>query len=139
MNIFLAKTEPSEFSITDLKNNKTTDWDGVHNYQALGFIRSWNIGDKIIIYHSVKESRIVGLAQVISEPKPDPNDTRGYSWLATIEFIREFPEEQRITLKQIKQTGLFTDFYLVRQSRLSVMPCPQEFINWLVEQGLDLR
>jgi len=41
-------------------------------------------------------------------------------------------------LQQIKQSGLFTDFSLIKQPRLSVMECPLEFIQWLRDQGLSL-
>jgi predicted RNA-binding protein with PUA-like domain len=36
VNYWLMKSEPDEFSITDLKNkpNQTEHWDGVRNYQA---------------------------------------------------------------------------------------------------------
>ena len=135
MNYFLAKTEPSTFSLEDFRNEKITTWDGVHNYQAINIIKSWQIGDMILIYHSVKEARIVGLGKVISEPKKDLNDVRNISWIADLEFVAEF--DQKITLKQIKEfsklTGKFADFKLITQSRLSICPCPSEFVAWFFE------
>ena len=40
-NYWLMKSEPSDFSIRDLKNspNQTEHWDGVRNYQARNFMR----------------------------------------------------------------------------------------------------
>ena len=93
MNYFLAKTEPSTFSLEDFRNEKITTWDGVHNYQAINIIKSWQIGDMILIYHSVKEARIVGLGKVISDPKKDPNDVRNISWIADLEFVAEFDQK----------------------------------------------
>jgi predicted RNA-binding protein with PUA-like domain len=138
MNYFLAKSEPSSFSIQDLARDQITTWDGVHNHQAIAVIKSWQIGDLVLIYHSVKEARIVGLGKVISQPEKDLDDIRGFSWHAKIEFVREFSEECKIGLKEIKSSGLFTDFALVRQSRLSTMACPKDFITWLEAKGLDL-
>ncbi len=138
MNYFLAKTEPSSFSIQDLAIDKVTNWDGVHSHQALAVIKSWQIDDLVLIYHSVKEARIVGLGRVISAPEKDLDDLRGFSWYAKIEFVREFPEESKIGLKEIKKCGLFADFALVKQSRLSTMACPKDFITWLEAKGLDL-
>ena len=128
---FLAKTDPDTYSIDDLKKDIETNWDGVHNYQALIHIKNWSIGDKILIYHSQGENRIVGLAEVISEPEKDENDKRGISWYAKIKFIKEFDEDKKISLKEVKETGLFNDFALVRQSRLSTMECTFEFVEWL--------
>lgn len=139
MKYFLAKSEPSTYSIDDLKREGVTPWDGVHNYQAINVIKSWKPGDSVFIYHSMGEARIVGLAKVVSEPRPDENDERGISWLADLEFVREYPEDQKVTLKEVKATEMFQDFALVRQSRLSTMECTPEFVKWLKdERGLDV-
>lgn len=138
MKYYLAKTEPSTYSIQDLEREGITPWDGVHNYQAIKVIKSWNVGDRVFLYHSMGEARIVGLGEIITEPRKDENDERGISWLADIKYIRNYPESQRVTLKQVKESGLFTEFALVKQSRLSVMECPQAFVDWLRAQGLKV-
>ena len=130
-NYFLAKTDPDTFSIDDFVREKVTTWDGVHSYQAINCIKEWQIGDLVYIYHSLGEASIVGLATVITEPKKDENDARGISWIANLELIETYPKETRINLKTIKETGLFADFALARQSRLSVMRCPVPFVDWL--------
>jgi predicted RNA-binding protein with PUA-like domain len=131
---FLAKSEPGSYSIDDLEKDKVTPWDGVHNYQAINFIKEWKPGDFVFIYHSMGEAAIAGLGKVINEPRKDENDPRDISWLADIEFIEKYPKEQRINLKQIKATGMFPDFHLIRNSRLSVMPCPDDFVKWFFDQ-----
>jgi predicted RNA-binding protein with PUA-like domain len=128
---FLAKTDPDSFSIEDFAREKVTRWDGVHNYAAINCIKQWKVGDFVIIYHSISNSRLVGLAKVATEPVKDDNDERGISWVADLELIESFPVEKQITLKTIKSTNLFNDFALVRQSRLSVMECTKFFVAWL--------
>jgi len=132
-NIFLAKTEPSTFAIEDFEKEKITLWDGVHNYQAINIIKTWQVGDYVLIYHSVKEKCLVGLGQVIETPCQNIVDTR-YSWAAKLKFITKFDKTEKINLAQIKQTNLFNNFLLVTNSRLSVMPCPDNFVNWLIKQ-----
>jgi len=39
-------------------------------------------------------------------------------------------------LKEIKQAEIFADFMLVRNGRLSVMECPEKFIQWLKVKGV---
>ena len=131
--IFLAKTEPSTFSIDDFEKEHITLWDGVHNYQAINVIKTWQVGDYVLIYHSVKERRIVGIAKVIEEPYQNLADSR-FSWAAKLEFVTRFTSEEQISLDTIKQSHLFDDFLLVKHSRLSVMPCPDDFVIWLQEQ-----
>jgi predicted RNA-binding protein with PUA-like domain len=131
MTYYLAKTDPETFSIQDFEKEKITTWDGVHNYQAINCIKQWKIGDMVYVYHSMGKACIVGLSKVVSEPVKDENDKRGISWKADLEIIESYPESKYVTLKEIKNTGLFDDFALIRQSRLSVMACTPEFINWV--------
>ena len=130
MAYFLAKTDPKTYSIEDLEREKTTVWDGVRNAAALLAIRAMHPGDEVLIYHSQGEAAIVGLAQVVSEPRPDPNDPK--SWVVDITFVRRFT--QPITLHEIKESHLFDDWALVRQGRLSTMSVPQNVLVWLEEK-----
>ncbi len=133
MNYFLAKTDPDTYSIADLQKEKITTWDGVHSYAAIAAIKQWQVGDQVLIYHSQGEARIVGLAEVLTLPHENKNDPRP-SWVADLKFLKEFPENKKISLKEIKESGLFADFALVRQSRLSTMKCPENFISWLAKK-----
>lgn len=137
-NLFLAKTDPDTFSIHDFELEKITRWDGVHNYQAINFIKNWQIGDLVLIYHSqIKNPAIVGISKVVTKPEKDENDKRNISWFADLELIQALPEDKQITLSQIKANPDFQDFLLIKQSRLSVMPCPDNFANW-IKTKLDL-
>ena len=93
----------------------------------------------VFIYHSQGENAIVGLVEVISLPEPDLKDERKISWYTKVRFVRKYDKPQRITLKQIKESGLFNDWFLVRQSRLSTMSAPDEFAQWLQDQDLDIN
>ena len=76
MNYWLFKSEPDEFSFTDLKKRpkKTEPWNGVRNYQARNFMRdAMKVGDLVLFYHSNTEvPGIAGLARVSSPARPDP-------------------------------------------------------------------
>ena len=130
MAYFLAKTDPGTYSIDDLERDGTTTWDGVRNAAALQAIRAMHPGDEVLIYHSQGEAAIVGLARVISEPRPDPKDSK--SWVVDVAFVRRL--EQPVTLREIKESHLFDDWSLVRQGRLSTMGVPDNVIAWLKEK-----
>ena len=130
MAYFLAKTDPGHYSIDNLEQDKLTVWDGVRNAAALLIIRAMRPGDEVLIYHSQGESAIVGLARVVSEPRPDPNEPK--SWVVDMAFVRRL--EQPVTLREIKESHLFDDWALVRQSRLSTMSVPEKVVEWLKEK-----
>jgi predicted RNA-binding protein with PUA-like domain len=127
MNYFLAKTDPETYSIENLARDRKTVWDGVRNPQALRAIREMHPGDRVFIYHSMSDACIVGLAKVASAPRPDPKDAK----LTVVDFEFLHRLEPPTTLREIKESGLFPDWALVRQGRLSTMSAPAAFVEWL--------
>ena len=71
---WLMKSEPSSFSIDDLKRKKTTLWDGVRNYQARNFMTTeMKVGDEVLFYHSNADPpAAVGVMTVSGAADPDP-------------------------------------------------------------------
>jgi predicted RNA-binding protein with PUA-like domain len=131
MAYFLAKTDPESYSIDDLERDGTTEWDGVRNPAAVKAIREMRPGDQVFIYHSQGQAAVVGLAEVVSEPRPDANNPK--SWVADFRFVRRLARP--VTLREIKESGKFDDWLLVRQGRLSTMRAPDAFAQWMREIG----
>jgi predicted RNA-binding protein with PUA-like domain len=73
------------------------------------------------------ESAIVGLADITGDGRPDPKEPK----LAVADFRYAGRVEPPVTLREIKESGLFADWALVRQSRLSTMPAPPSFVTWI--------
>jgi len=132
MKYFLAKTDPETYSLADLERDQKTTWDGVTNPQALRAIREMRPGDRVLIYHSGGGSAIVGLADVVSEPRPDRQNPK----LVVVDFAFAGRIEPPVTLADIKAAGLFSDWALVRQGRLSTMAVPEAFLGWLRKKGV---
>jgi predicted RNA-binding protein with PUA-like domain len=135
MKYFLAKTEPGTYSIDDLEHDRKTSWDGVTNPQAVKNIREMRPGDRVFIYHSGGVSAIVGLATVRSEPRDDAKNPKS----AVVELEYAGRLDPPTTLAEIKQSGKFNDWALVRQGRLSTMPAPENFVEWLRKRHPDAR
>ncbi|MCW5982854.1 MAG: EVE domain-containing protein [Bryobacteraceae bacterium] len=127
MAYFLAKTDPDTYSIDRLERDGRTVWDGVRNPQAVRAIRAMKPGDIVFIYHSGGQPAVVGVAAVDSEPRPDPRNAK--SWVVDMQFTTRL--DPPATLAEIKQSGAFNDWALVRQSRLSTMEAPDEFAAWI--------
>jgi predicted RNA-binding protein with PUA-like domain len=127
MNYFLAKTDPETYSVEHLEKDHKTVWDGVRNPQALRAIREMRPSDRVFIYHSMSDAAIVGLAAVASEPRPDPKNDKLV--VVDLEFLTRL--DPPTTLREIKESHLFDDWSLVRQSRLSTMAAPKAFVEWM--------
>lgn len=120
--LWLLKTEPSDYSYDDLENDVSTIWDGVGNNLALMHMREVRKGDRAFIYHTGRERRIVGIAKVISDAYPDPE----YDDPKRVVFDIEVDErlQSPVTLSDVKDDPDFSEWDLVRNPRLSVMPVP---------------
>jgi predicted RNA-binding protein with PUA-like domain len=127
MTYYLAKTDPETYSIDDLERERRTVWDGVRNPQALRAIAAMRTGDRVFIYHSMGRAAIMGLAKVVSEPRPDPKNPK--LTVVELEFLERL--DPPVTLQEIKESGKFNDWSLVRQSRLSTMAAPEKFLEWM--------
>jgi predicted RNA-binding protein with PUA-like domain len=127
VNYFLAKTDPETYAVDQLEREKKTTWDGVKNPQALRAIGEMRPADRVFIYHSGGDAAVVGLAQVVSEPRPDPKSPK--LTVIDLEFLTRL--DPPTTLHEIKESGLFNDWALVRQGRLSTMAVPGAFVAWV--------
>jgi predicted RNA-binding protein with PUA-like domain len=127
MKWFLAKSEPQVYSISQLEKDGKTLWDGVVNPQAVRAIKSMESGDQVFIYHSGGESAIVGVAKVLTAGRTDPKNPK--SAVTDLEFSCRI--DPPVGLREIKESHLFDDWALVRQSRLSTMEVPEKFIAWM--------
>lgn len=151
MAYWLMKSEPSVYSLDDLKRDGTTPWDGVRNYQARNFMRDqMQIGDSVLFYHSnAKPPGVAGLAQIASAVYPDATawelghehfDSRSTPakplwFLVDVAYVAHF--QQFVSLAQIRQ-HLELQRMLVAQkgSRLSVQPVTAVEFAIVKEMGL---
>ena len=123
-NHWLLKTEPSTYSYADLEREGKAVWDGVTNALALKHLRTMKKGDLAFIYHTGDERQIVGIAEVVSDAYPDPQETE--SKLVVVDLKPRERLKRAVTLTEIKARKEFANFELVRIGRLSVMPVSQE-------------
>jgi predicted RNA-binding protein with PUA-like domain len=132
-NYWLLKTEPGEYSIDQLQKDKTSVWDGVSNNLALMHLRSVRRGDRVFIYHSGDERKIVGIAKITSNPHADTKLKDAKRVVVDVEFEEKLASP--VALDAIKGVPEFEGFELLRLPRLSVMPVSAERWNKIVEMS----
>jgi len=117
---WLLKTDPDTYSLDDLERERKTVWEGVRNNQALIHLRAMKRGDRALIYHSGDDKAVMGIAEIVSAPYPDPKQEDAK--LVVVDVAYRDRLSWPVTLSQIKSDADFRPFDLVRNSRLSVMP-----------------
>jgi predicted RNA-binding protein with PUA-like domain len=145
---FLLKSEPDDYSISDLQRDGTEEWNGIRNYQARNFLRTMKVGDRAFFYHSKAPTPaltgIVGTCRIARTAQPDQSaldpkseyydakcTKENCKWDSVlVEYEQTFPVV--LSLKELKEiatqdsTGTIARLALLKQSRLSVVPLNQE-------------
>jgi predicted RNA-binding protein with PUA-like domain len=132
-SFWLAKSEPSSYSWTDLLHEGKTIWTGVRNYTARNNLRKMCKGDEVLFYHSGEDKAVVGIAKVVREAYPDSTAAEG-DWSA-VDLAPIKPLRQPVTLRAIKESPRLKNMQLVRQSRLSVMPVTAAEFQSILRMG----
>ena len=147
---WLMKSEPSTYSIDDLKRDKSTLWEGVRNYQARNFMmREMKIGDEALFYHSNADPpAAVGVAVIggLAEPDPtqfdagdshyDPKATPASPiwYCVRVKFKQKFACQ--VTLSEMRaRKGLQGMMLLRKGSRLSIQPVTEKEFKFISELG----
>ncbi len=139
MKYWLMKSEPGTYSFDDLlgEDDQQTMWDSIRNYQARNFMRDeMKVGDRVLFYHSnAKPPGVVGLAEVSTEPYPDPtqfdpenkyfdakSDPAHPRWiLVDIRAIEPLP--RMVSLGELRESAKLTGMALLQKGqRLSIQP-----------------
>lgn len=147
---WLMKSEPDAYSIADLKQEGTTRWDGVRNYQARNFMmKDMDIGDQVLFYHSnAKPPGVAGLAEVSARAIPDITaqdpESKYYDPKACEENPRWFCVEVKfkkafedvLSLQDLREEKPLKDMLLLKKgTRLSIQPVTKEEFQHIKSMG----
>lgn len=129
---WLLKTEPEDYSIDDLKKDRTTNWNHIRNYQARNFLRTSQPGDTVLIYHSGDERSVVGIGEVASKPYEDPDPERKGDWVQVdVKFKEKIAKP--LPLEEMRKEPGLKNLLLFKQSRLSVIPISDQDYTRIIE------
>lgn len=147
MRYWLMKSEPTDYSIDDLKRDGFVPWYGIRNYQARNFMRDqMELGDGVLFYHSsCPEPGIVGLAEVGKLAYPDATQFDEANKYYDPKAKAENPRWLNVDVKYVKKTRLmslqeirgYSELselkILQRGNRLSITPVTQDEWNFIVK------
>lgn len=147
---WLMKSEPSVYSIDDLKRDGATPWTGVRNFVARNHMRDMAVGDLVLFYHSNADpSGVAGVGKVVKAAYPDPTQfdpkdeyfepkatrEKPYWYLVDVGFGRRF--KRFVPLDELKEAPELSGMLLTsgKASRLSVQPVDKAHFDAVVRLG----
>ena len=149
MNYWLLKSEPTAYSIDDLKADKRVAWEGVRNYQARNFMQQMQVGDLALFYHSSTEPiGVWGIAKVVSAAHPDLSqfnkkdshfDAKATKekpiwYCVDVAFVEKF--KNPFLLGAIKADPALRGIMVaVQGSRLSVQPVSEKHFEYIRKEA----
>lgn len=150
MKFWLMKSEPSMYSIKDLRRDGSTYWDGVRNFQARNFMRDGiKKEDRVLLYHSnAQPSGVAGIAKIVKEGyadftawdknaihfDPKSTEAKPLWFMVDVAFVAQF--KNFIPLEVLKnETALRGMLVIQKGSRLSVQPVDKKHFDWVCRMG----
>lgn len=152
MNYWLFKSEPSCFSIDDLKHapKKTGHWDGVRNYQVRNMLKNeMKRGDLVLFYHSsCTPPGAVGVMKIVKEGYPDhtawDSQSEHYDpksspekplwYMVDVTFLEKF--KRQVSLEEIKSHAALNKMLITRRgNRLSITPVTKKEFEVICRLG----
>lgn len=136
MRYWLFKSEPDAYSFERLREERTTEWSGVRNFQARNNMMEMKAGDRGLFYHSsCAVPAAVGIVEVVREAHADETafekggdyyDPRSTPekplWqCVTVAYVE--PLARPVTLAELREDPRLVGMPLLRRGqRLSVQP-----------------
>lgn len=143
MNYWLFKSEPNTFGIAELeqKQNQTTCWEGVRNYQVRNMLRDQiKVNDQAFFYHSsCAQPGIAGIVKIVQAAYPDftqfdpmsryfdpkSSVTHPRWYMVDVQLVKKFP--RIITLTELRAHPFLQDMWVLRKgNRLSITPVTEK-------------
>ena len=136
MRYWLIKSEPSTYSIDDLKKDGKTSWSGVRNYQARNFMRDeMKKGDLALFYHSSAEPPgVAGIARIARDAYPDTTAKEPGWVMVDVEFVEKL--KRLVPLEELKANKKLGGMLVTKRGmRLSVQPVEKAHYDEVVRMG----
>jgi predicted RNA-binding protein with PUA-like domain len=153
MRYWLMKTEPTVFSLDDLRNmpHSTDHWEGVRNYQARNYMRDdMKKGDRVLFYHSnCEEPGVAGIAEVSKEAYPDffswdpkspyfdlKSTPENPKWFM-VDLIWKQAFKRKVSLKDMRENPRLKNMKVLQKGqRLSILPLTKDEFDTVYVMGM---
>ena len=135
-NYWIFLSDPDDYHLDKLFENKKDLWDGVRGTVAQKYISTMKKGDRIIGYHTAPGKCAYALLEAASAPFQNPLQ-KEKNWVLDVRAVKRFSTP--VPLADMKANAKLTQMKLFKMFRpISVSPLtPEEFRELLRLGGLD--
>lgn len=121
--VFLA--DPEDFGWNELEQQGKAVWDGIKNAVAQRNLRSTAVGDRALIYHTAPDKAIVGIAEVTSEPRPDPKAPDRV--VVDVKPVKAL--KRPVALSELKADAVLAEMSFVKMPRVAVQAVTKQQLD----------
>ena len=120
---WLFKTDPAEYSFSDLLEEREYTWTNATNVIDKKGIRNIKKGDTLVFFHGGDERKIVGTAEVITDSFRNDENISG-NIVVNIRPLRKL--DKPVALWELKLNPKFKDFDLLKCPELNIFSINDE-------------
>lgn len=124
---FLA--DPEDYGWNELEEAGTAVWDGVKNAQAQRHMRTCEVGDIALIYHTSPDKALIGVARVSGAHRPDPKNADRV--VVDLEPVKKL--DRPLPLAELKSDDVLSNMSFVRMPRVAVQRVTDEQLSRVLE------
>lgn len=125
--VFLA--DPDDYGWNELEKAGTAMWDGVKNAQAQRNLRTCEVGDTVLVYHTSPDKAIIGIAKVSGAHHPDPKAADRV--VVDVEPVKKLARP--LPLAELKSDDVLSGMSFVRMPRVAVQRVTDEQLRRVLE------
>ncbi|MCI0341315.1 MAG: EVE domain-containing protein [Planctomycetales bacterium] len=112
--------DPTDFGFAELERREVAPWDGIKGAPAQKNLRSARRGDAALVYETAPVKALVGLAELVSDPYPDPSDRAGKRVVVDVRAVRRL--RTPVPLAALLGARGLAKMSFVRVKRVAVSP-----------------
>jgi predicted RNA-binding protein with PUA-like domain len=132
-NYWLVKFAPFRTSWMEIVQHGKFTLRGVRSPTARKHLAAMRLGDQVLYYHSQKELAVLGVMKVAREAYPDPTSFDPQWFTCDFTPLQTLPRS--VTLAELKAEPRLTNFALLSQPRLAVMPVALEHFQIITQKS----
>ncbi|HYK88122.1 MAG TPA: EVE domain-containing protein [Acidobacteriota bacterium] len=133
MNYWLLLADPKAYSFDQLQADGRTVWDGISGSLAQKRLRTFKKEDRALIYHTAPDKAVIGTAQVLSDPRPDPKDETGRLVVVDVEATSRL--KNPVSLDALKKNNKLANMSFLKIQRIAVAPLEKAEFDEILRMG----